>query len=83
MWYLLMMNLKIPCEQVSKKDIYLKALSAGILKSSKGINVLHVKFKGKLLTPRDISMINFAIKNGVDFIHRFVESANILIKLKS
>ena len=76
-------TLKFKVLRISKKDIYLKAFSSGVLKSSKGINVPHVRFKGKLVTSIDISMINFAIKNKVDFIGiSFVESAKHINDIK-
>ena len=69
-------TLKFSVIKVVNKDIYLKALSSGILKSSKGINVPHIKLKGKLINARDIAMIKFAISNKVDFIGiSFVESS--------
>ena len=50
----------------NKRHLF-KSFFPRVLKSSKGINVPHVRFKGKLVTSRDISMINFVIKNKVDF----------------
>lgn len=77
-------TLKFSVAKVIGKDIYLKALSSGTLKSSKGINVPHVKIKGKLVTDRDKNMIKFSIINKVDFIGiSFVESSKHLKLIKN
>lgn len=77
-------TLKFIVTKIVEKDIFCKALTNGILKSSKGINVPHVKLGGKLITDRDKSMINFAINNEVDFIGiSFVESAKHINKIRS
>ena len=52
-------TLKFIVEKVINRDIIIKAKTNGILKSSKGINVPHVKMGGSLITERDKSMIKF------------------------
>tara|TARA_B100001989_G_scaffold224605_1_gene179141 strand:+ start:622 stop:2061 length:1440 start_codon:yes stop_codon:yes gene_type:complete len=78
-------TLKFTVKKVHKNDIYLKAETQGILKRSKGINVPHVSLGGALVTSRDKKMIDFAIKQKVDFIGiSFVESSkhvNLIKKL--
>jgi len=77
-------TLKFIVTKIVEKDIICKAQTNGVLKSSKGINVPHVKLGGKLITDRDKSMIKFAIDNEVDFIGiSFVESANHINKIRS
>ena len=77
-------TLKFQVIKVIKKDIYLKANTKGVLKSSKGINVPHVNLKGSLITNRDKEMIKFAVENKVDFIGlSFIESSEHLIKIKN
>ncbi len=77
-------TLKFIVIKVVGKDIYLRALSSGILKSSKGINIPHVNISGKLITARDKKMIDFAIKNHVDFIGiSFVESGKHVKMIKN
>ena len=76
--------LKFIVTKIVEKDIICKAQTNGVLKSSKGINVPHVKLGGKLITDRDKSMIKFAIDNEVDFIGiSFVESTNHIKKIRS
>ena len=70
-------------EKVINRDIIIKAKTNGILKSSKGINVPHVKMGGSLITERDKSMIKFAIQNKVDFIGiSFVGSSKHISKIR-
>ena len=76
-------TLKFIVEKVINRDIIIKAKTNGILKSSKGINVPHVKMGGSLITERDKSMIKFAIQNKVDFIGiSFVESSKHISKIR-
>ena len=76
-------TLKFSVTKVDKKDIYIKAKTAGKLKSSKGINVPHVNIGGNFITNRDKKMIAFAILNKVDLIGlSFIDSEQHLIKIK-
>ena len=76
-------TLKFVVEEVINKDIIIKAKTSGILKSSKGINVPHVKIGGALITTRDKNMIKFAVQNKVDFIGiSFVESGKHIDKIR-
>ncbi|MBM3584950.1 MAG: pyruvate kinase [Alphaproteobacteria bacterium] len=69
-------TLRFTVLSVVGNDITCKAENAGQLRSRKGINVPHVRLRGDLITPRDHQLVEFAHKNGVDFIGiSFVESA--------
>ena len=68
-------TLRFTITDIKERDIYLRAETAGCLKSKKGINVPFVKLNTKLVTDRDQTMIRFAQDNHVDFIGlSFVES---------
>ncbi len=76
-------TLKFTVKKIVNKDIYLKSETSGVLKSSKGINVPFVNLSGSQITERDKKMINFAIKNDVDFVGiSFVESADHIKKIR-
>ena len=76
-------TLKFVVSKVIGRDICIKALTKGILKSSKGINVPHINIGGPLITNRDIGMIEFAKSNDVDFIGiSFVESPIHIKKIR-
>ncbi len=69
-------TLKFTVAHIENRDIHVRAENAGQLKSSKGINVPHVRLGGELVTDRDRQMVSFAQENGVDFVGiSFVESA--------
>tara|TARA_B100000686_G_scaffold149590_1_gene156879 strand:- start:45547 stop:46977 length:1431 start_codon:yes stop_codon:yes gene_type:complete len=77
-------TLKFKVIKVVGKDIYLKALTKGVLKSSKGINVPHITMGGALITKRDIKMIEFAKSKDVDFVGiSFVESRKHIKKIRN
>lgn len=64
-------------------DIVCKVLNDGQIKNYKGINVPGVKVKLPSLTEKDISDIEFGIKNGVDFIAAsFIRSANDVLAIR-
>jgi pyruvate kinase len=70
-------TLSFVCEKVDGPDIYMRAETAGVLRSRKGINVPSVQLRTQLVTERDHEMMQFAAKNGVDFVGvSFVESAD-------
>ena len=77
-------TLKFEVFKVVDKDIYCKAMTNGVLRSSKGINVPNINIGGSVITPRDISMIEFAKTNEVDFIGvSFVESPEHIKKIRN
>ena len=72
-------TLKFSVLKIIGQDIYMTAENDGQLKSLKGINVPFVDLNTALVTDRDVSMINFACKHGIDFLGiSFVESAKHL-----
>ena len=76
-------TLKFSVLKVTGNDIYIKAHTNGILKSSKGINVPHVNLGKSAITSRDKKMIQFAILNKIDFIGlSFIENGDHLIKIR-
>lgn len=69
-------TLRFSVMEVINRDIICRAETPGTLKSRKGINVPFVSIEGALITERDRQMLEFAEKNGVDYIGiSFVESA--------
>jgi len=77
-------TLRFTVKKVIKKDIYLKANTAGKLRSSKGINVPHVNLGGHSISERDKKMIKFAVENKIDFIGlSFIESRKHIIKIRN
>jgi len=70
-------TLSFICEKVDGPDIHMRAETAGVLRSRKGINVPSVRLRTLLVTDRDREMMQFAIETGVDFLGiSFVESAD-------
>lgn len=62
-------------DRVHDRDIWVRALNSGKLRSRKGINVPGVDLGRDLVTDRDIAMLEFAKANEVDYIGiSFVES---------
>jgi pyruvate kinase len=69
-------TLRFTVVDLRDRDIICRAETPGTLRSAKGINVPGIRLRGNLVTARDRSMIDFARKNGIDFIGiSFVESA--------
>lgn len=63
-------------DSVQGRDIHVRALGDGKLRSRKGINVPDVALGHELVTDNDRRMVDFAKENGVDYIGiSFVESA--------
>lgn len=76
-------TLEFQVVEIKNKDIFCRAKIRGTLRSRKGINVPHVKFDSNLLTERDINMIAFACRLGVDYLGiSFVESAEHILRIK-
>ena len=70
--------------KVLAQDIFVRAKTKGVLKSSKGINVPHVDIEGDLITKKDKEMISFSKKTKIDYIGiSFVESAKHIKKIRS
>jgi pyruvate kinase len=70
-------TLKFIVDKIVEKDIYVKALSNGKLTSAKGINVPYVKVKSKLISDKDMAVLDLCKSEGVDYVGvSFVENAN-------
>nr|WP_025825806.1 pyruvate kinase [Acetobacter persici] len=62
--------------EINGRDIYVRAIGDGTLRSRKGINVPEVALGRDLVTDHDRNMVTFAKENGVDYVGiSFVESA--------
>lgn len=69
-------TLSFKVERIAGRDIYVRALGDGTLRSRKGINVPEVSLGRELVTANDRKMVDFAKENGVDYLGiSFVESA--------
>ncbi|MBI3769872.1 MAG: pyruvate kinase [Deltaproteobacteria bacterium] len=76
-------TLKFHVVEVRGRDIICRIENAGILRSSKGLNVPYVKLNGPVLADRDRRMLEFACAEGVDFIGvSFVESASHVAEVR-
>lgn len=76
-------TLRFTVEEIRGQDIICRADCAGKLRSRKGINVPFVKLKTELVTDRDRTMIDFARRNGVDFVGiSFVESGEHVDRIR-
>ncbi len=77
-------TLRFTVKNVSGQDIECRAETNGQLKSRKGINVPFVKLRTQMVTARDQKMVDFACRNGVDFIGiSFVESAEHVERIRA
>lgn len=75
--------LEFSVKEISGQDIKLETKSAGELKSSKGINVPHVRVKTPLVNERDKELIQLCREERVDFVGvSFVESGEHLEEIK-
>lgn len=69
-------TLSFVVERIDGRDIHVRAIGGGTLRSRKGVNVPEVSLGHDLVTDRDREMIAFAKDNGVDYVGiSFVESA--------
>ena len=76
-------TLKFRVESIEGRDILCKALSKGVLKGGKGLNIPYIKLNTPLITKKDFEVLRFALKNDVDLIGvSFVESANHIRKIR-
>ena len=66
-----------------KDEVKCKVLYGGILSSKKGVNLPNTKISLPCLTEKDLKDLNFALKQGVDWIGlSFVRSARDIIELE-
>ncbi|NMB65826.1 MAG: pyruvate kinase, partial [Spirochaetes bacterium] len=76
--------LELRVDQVENTDIYTTVIRGGELKDNKGINLPNASIKTSSITQKDISDLEFAIKQDVDMIAlSFVRSAHDVIQLRS
>jgi pyruvate kinase len=76
-------TLRFTVTEVDGRDIVCRAETAGTLRSAKGINVPSANIKNGPITERDIAMLAFARKQGVDFVGiSFVDSASVIEEVR-
>lgn len=76
--------LELRVDQVENTDIYTTVIRGGELKDNKGINLPNASIKTSSITQKDISDLEFAVKQDVDVIAlSFVRSAHDVIELRS
>lgn len=59
---------ELKVDKIDGDDILCTVQNSGIIKDHKGVNVPNVKIKLPAITEKDISDIEFGIRNGIDFI---------------
>ncbi len=75
--------IKTGVQSVKGTVITVKALTPGLLKSHKGINVPTASISADPLTTKDLKDLNFGIKAGVDFVAlSFVRKASDITRLR-
>lgn len=76
--------LKLQVAEKNSNEVICKILKGGILKEHKGINLPHTDLKLPSLSEKDLSDIEFGIKNSVDMIAlSFVRKPEDVLELKS
>ena len=76
-------QIQIEVEKIEKGLITGKVLSPGLLYSNQGMNLPDSDMGGDILTPKDISDIEFAVKIQADYIAlSFVQRASDILNLK-
>ncbi len=70
-------------EKVSDTAIKVKVLNDGVVMSKKGLNLPETDFGGDILTPKDLSDIEYGVNCDYDYVSlSFVQSASDIEKLK-
>ena len=70
-------QIQVEVEKIEKKLITGKVLNPGLLYSNQGMNLPDTDLGGDILTPKDVSDIEFAVKAGADYIAlSFVQTAS-------
>jgi pyruvate kinase len=81
--YLANGEMELEVLKIEKKIIYTKVIKGGVLTSQRGVNLPNTDFKEAGLTAKDILDVNFAVKEGVDYIAlSFVQRASDIEKLR-
>jgi pyruvate kinase len=74
---------QIEVEKIEKHLITGKVLAPGLVYSNQGMNLPDTDLGGEILTAKDISDIEYATSQGVDYIgYSFVQTAGDIIKLR-
>ncbi|MDF2461747.1 MAG: pyk, partial [Candidatus Saccharibacteria bacterium] len=76
-------QIQIDVEKIEKGLITGKVLTPGLLYSNQGMNLPDTDLGGDILTPKDVSDIEFAVREGADYIAlSFVQTAQDIINLR-
>lgn len=76
-------KIQLEVEKVEDRIIYAKVLTDGLLKQRKGINIPGSTGSIDVLTARDLTFVEFAAQNGVDYLGlSFVREAADVVKLR-
>lgn len=76
-------KLQFEVTEINNDVVSAKVLTGGILKQRKGINIPGATGSVNVLTERDLSFIDFAVKNRIDYIGlSFVREAKDVIQLR-
>ncbi|MDY7009303.1 MAG: pyruvate kinase [Planctomycetota bacterium] len=76
-------TLKFRVQSIEGRDVVCRTMTKGVLKGGKGLNIPFVKVNTPIVTKRDREVIDFAIKNRVDWVGvSFVESAVHVAKIR-
>ncbi len=75
--------MELTVKKVTGRAIYCEAVTDGIIKSHKGINVPTASLSADPLTPKDLKDLRFGIKHDVDYVAlSFVRQASDITRLK-
>jgi pyruvate kinase len=75
--------IQLKVQDVTKDQIKCKVMIGGQLLSHKGLNIPGVRMPIKVISDKDLELIDFALEEGIDAIGvSFVEGAKDIIKLK-
>jgi pyruvate kinase len=75
---------KLRVDKVEGTDIYTTVLVGGVIKSRRGVNIPNAYLSISAITDKDRSDLEFAIKNGVDYIAlSFVRTAKDIEELRA
>jgi len=76
-------QVQIEVEKIEKHLIVGKVLAPGLVYSNQGMNLPDTDLGGEILTSKDISDINYAASQGVDYIgYSFVQTAQDILNLR-
>ena len=61
-------TIKLNVERATKREAVCRVIRGGALFSGKGVNLPQKQLRLRALTPKDISLMRLALKNGADFV---------------